>query len=336
MVAQSKARAKLLAEMSTGIGASESHHLFSLEPFGCVRQLWYNKTKVPADHPFTGNKDTERGSQLEAIVRKIYVKQTGNKVKLSPMLRHSVHQNLICHPDGIISQVLGDGRSLPGPGLLEIKCPGVWNFKKVRDGGLGDSWIMQSQHGMLVAGLSWAHVVVFSAELWEMLPPIFVPMDEQIQAGIINAAASFRGMVTLKESPSRLLPDDPRCQRCPWRTTCQGEHLMVAVVAEESRQELTLLPRDDSLAPLVQEYCDARELEGQAKKLKDAAGEKLEKLIGHRPGIVNDVGRVYYKPRERKSLDAKALRQEMPDVAKKYERTSVVRSLKVFTNGPRE
>ena len=98
---------QLLAEMATGIGASESHDLFSLEPYGCRRKLWYRKLKAPTDFDFVESNDMKRGSALESIVVDIYRGMFPNATvtRTLPVCR-APDNYLLAHLDGAASLLL--------------------------------------------------------------------------------------------------------------------------------------------------------------------------------------------------------------------------------------
>jgi predicted phage-related endonuclease len=307
-----------------GVGGSEVHNLWSLEPYGCRRRLWYQKTKSPADFPATPSRDMERGSHLEAIVARIYREATGRKVSPAGFWRDPEQPHLIVHPDRLLDPLPGGPRA--GRGILEIKCPGVRQFLKVKREGLPEGWILQVQHGLSVTGFSWGSFAVFSAELWELLH-LDMERDPVLIERLRAEGTRFWASVENGPPPDRLPPDDHRCQTCPFRTTCQGQALLQRVLPYAEGPEL---PRDDALLPAVEEYLQARKMEEEVEVLVAAARHRLEAALGDRQRLVAGNCKVYWQARTEKRLDVAALRARHPELAREFEVDSVVRPLRVY------
>ena len=68
----------------------------------------------------------------------------------------------------------------------------------------------------------------------------------------------------------------------------------------------------------------------EAEELKDHARAELKLALGDRTSARCSLGKVTYSPHERESIDSKALRKDMPEVAAKYTRTTVVRPMRLY------
>jgi predicted phage-related endonuclease len=322
-------RQLLLKQMATGIGGSEVQHLWSLAPYGCRRQLWYRKTGQPEDHPFAGNKDTERGLGLEWVVAERYRLATGRRTRPGGFRRHPGDPWLLCHPDRLV-YADRSGRPAPqslcGPGILEIKCPTVRGFLRVRREGLPESWLLQLQHGLLVTGLAWGAFAVFSAELWELIE-FDVPADPELHGRIRAEARRFWEQERANGPAPEALPmGESRCASCTYRTTCKGAALLAGLLPDE-REAATY---DEALAPLAREYLEARDLVEQAEQLKENARLRLAEAMGQRQRARTAGASITFLASERSTLDAAGLRKDHPALAAQYERRSVLRSLKVI------
>jgi putative phage-type endonuclease len=321
-----RALSQLLAEQATGVGGSESHHLFSLPPYGCRRQLWYKKSGVKEDFPFHGNKDTERGTHLEKIVADLYSKETGRFLKVCGVVRHPELPQMLAHPDRIITW---KNPPAEGPGVLEIKCPTVRSFVRIKREGLPGNWLLQHQHTMAAAGASWGSFAVFSAELWELVH-FDQTKDHTLEERIRQEISSFWGANPGSQlAPSRLDPSDPRCASCTYRTTCQGQALL-DLKARAQADEGGELPVDDTLQPLVRDFLEADGLVKEATELRDERKDQLKTAVGDRLRVRTQDAKVYCGVQERRTLDAEGLRRDHPALAAQYERKSVCRSLRVY------
>lgn len=311
-----------LAGRKRGIGGSDVHHLWSLEPYGCRRMLWYDKTDAPADFPEAVNQHMRRGIELEPLVADLYARGAKRKVRRAGQRWHKSLPNLLVNPDREICRSPGDVT----PGVLEIKCPSQRTYLKVKREGLPDSWQLQVQHALLVTGYEWAVVAIFSAELWDLtLVPVLV--DRELQGRIRDEVPRFWRQVENGPAPDRLDQADARCKACRWRTTCQGQTEINMAIPEDFAEEL---PQDPGLAPLVREYQQLKQLQEEAGELAQEAGDRLREALGDRQAVQTDGARIYYRSASQTRIDTAALRKECPDLAKRYERTTLVRSLRVF------
>lgn len=275
-------QAQLLAEMATGIGGSQIHHLFSTPPYGCSRALMYEKLQIPEDYPRDENAAMRRGKALEEAAAQEYYFLTGNLVETLPMLRRTDHPWAIVHIDRLIFKGIGKAWA-----IAEIKIPGPEMFARTKRGGLPSAYILQCQHGMWVAEHDRCEFIMLEAGRWECLTfPVY--RDEEMIESIAAAGDEFWDKKQRGELPDKLPPDSPQCSRCSWRTTCQGQDLIP--VADRGE-----LQRDDAMLPLVEEYVEAKRLEDEAGELVAIARAPLEKAIGDRPGVEVPGYRVWYR-----------------------------------------
>lgn len=320
---------QLEAERAGGIGGSDAHHLFTLEPWGCARRLWYEKSGAPMDHPPTETNLQRRGIELEGLVAQEYASQTGRKIRVVGMKRHPEHRELLVHVDRIIT--IGER----GPGVLEIKTMGREEFWRVKREGMRPGYILQLQHAMLVTGAQWGSFAVFHPDSWSLLW-WDMERDEEICLRIRDAALPFWARVENGPAPSddvhdklrRLDPKDRRCATCPWRTTCQGQALLqAAVAAGEPNEEVAV---DMALAPLVEEYREAQGMVGEAEGLLFTVRARLEAALAGRIAVQTLGARVYFRPQTAWRWDVKALDRDHPELRDIYKRESVSRPLRVF------
>lgn len=324
-------RQELLADMGTGIGGSECHHLFGLPPYGCRRLLWYIKSGAKPDFLFHGNRDTQRGTGLENLVAKLYAETTGRGLYKSHCVRNEDLPQWLCHPDRIIvRKPKNDPMRRQGPGILEVKCPSVQSFLQVRREGLRDNWIMQLQHSIGAAGFKWGSFAVFSAELWELVHFDMVKEPTVVET-CKEAVSRFWRLVENGPPPDRLDAADLRCRKCAFRTQCQGSALLDALAAGQDIDPTEQLPVDNSLLDAAKAVHEARELLAEAKAIEEQAVDKLQTAMGNREAVQADGDwKIYYRAHQRLSWDNKGLAKDHPELAEKYQRASVVRPLKVL------
>src|SRR5574343_365740 len=137
-------------ERRTGIGGSDAPIVvLGRLPFNdssTWRTLWEDKMGISL--PIEPNASMMRGICLEDTVANLYAQQTKRKLwRQNQILRHPDHPFMICNRDRLI---VGDERGL---GVLEIKCPGSWNFGKIKREGIPDYYQIQLYHYM-----AWAEI----------------------------------------------------------------------------------------------------------------------------------------------------------------------------------
>lgn len=270
-----------LADRLTGIGGSDMGALFNIAPYGCARALAYEKLQVEPDYPREETGPMRRGTVLEAAAAAEYERVTGHTLEVANHQRHPQYHWAVVHID---RWVVVDGVRVA---TAEIKVPGREMMSRIRRQGISDAYILQAQHSMLVTGAGKCEFMVLDTEKWELLHWT-IEADPVIHEAIIDAGTDFWAKVQQKELPEKLPSDSPQCQRCPWRTSCQGEALLPA-------QEKGELETDPKLLPLVEAYVDAKQLLEEADMLVATAREPLEKAIADRPGVEVPGYRIWFR-----------------------------------------
>jgi putative phage-type endonuclease len=297
-------RTTFLNTRATGVGSSDIHHLFSEAPYGCRRLLWYQKSGKPADHPFNGNDATERGTILEPIAAQKYVEMTGRTLREVPVQRDPDFDYLLCHADRIID--------FPHPdfgtdGVAEIKCPARETYFKMKHDGLPAAYNLQLQWAMLLHNKPWGEFIVFCADSWQLLN-FEVTRDDELCKLIRTEAIKFWGEKENGPAPEKLDPKDPRCGRCAYRTTCQGEALLEMLEEGEEREAL---PFDVSLAGVVEEYRELCDIERDAKAAKEATSKAIKDKLGDRKAVETNGARLYFRPQTRDTVKSKDLMRHL-------------------------
>lgn len=305
------------------IGGSDLSDLFSLQPYGCERKLWYEKTGVEADYPFHGNVHTKRGHFFEPIAAQMYEAETLRPVMAIPegadVPRHPKYPFIGGHPD----------RYLPSEnGILEIKVPGERAFRTIKREGLPESYILQLQHYLLLSGADMGSFAVLWADGVD-LKYFDVTPDQGLQDHIIEGCAKF--WETLEKHPddvSRLDPGDRRCQTCPWRTRCQGAKLID--LGEGDPGEIPLV--EDFPPEVLNDYWESLTLYQEAEKLLDGAKDRIKaQLRTLKLEAVQAPGtRIYWRQVNRRTVDTKKLKAKYAAVYEECSRISPSIPLRVF------
>ena len=307
------------------IGGSSIHELLSLEPYGCQRRLWYRDRGQIPDYPEANQGALERGRWGEAAAAKVYAQQTGRK------LRH-VYSQMVSRecPDfgGHIDRHIVAINQFPyfGPGVLEVKCPGEYEFRRIKRAGLHQASIAQLQWYLNLTGWHWGAFAVFSLERWELVH-FDIARDNVLIAQLVEEAHRYRRIRENGPPPERLDPQDKRCAQCVYRTTCQGEALLALVGQDGDAPEVDL-----GIAPLVTAYQDAQQLVAEAETQAAADRQALETALGDRQAVQTAGAKVYWRAQPGAwRWDTKTLETEHPELALTYKRQGApTRPLRIF------
>jgi len=283
--------AQWLEERRKGIGGSDVAAIMGLSPWKTPYRVYQEKRKEVDD--WQGNEATDWGKRQEPVIRQWYSDTTGRCVYLpEKILFHGKYPFMLASLDGYT-----DGRR-----IVEIKTA-----RSGKDWGepgtnqIPDYYALQVQHYMIVTGFEVADVPVSigggSPEIYE------VPADRELQEMIIEAEAAFWQRVVDGNPPDPVTYADA-IQRFGG-IEAEGD-----VLASE---EAIL-----TIEALRSVRAEMKELEGMEEELK---GRLIIYMGDSGDAIVTPNGKplVTYKlARGRETIDAKALKSEMPEIYQKY------------------
>ncbi len=271
------------------IGGSDIGAILGVDRWRTPLDVWREKMgEVP---PFEGNADTKRGTTLEPVAAREYSERKGVRlIQQSRPLTHPTHPFLRGHVDRIT-------RGLQPNKIVEIKCPRLGAFSKVKREGLAESYVAQMQFYLglhthpAVSGLA-GEWVVFCADLWDML---IVPVgyDPALFAQMVERAVHF-----WREHVQKGVPP----------TEEQADQLKLAVEAVGGAENL--VRRDDiAFAEAVSMLREAKALAAEAETIEDQAKARVKELIGDKPGVylASGVRLAYTLATGKKSFDRRAL-----------------------------
>jgi predicted phage-related endonuclease len=267
-------------ERLTGIGGSDAASLFNIG-YGCRRRLWYEKTRTEPDYPREESDAMALGKALEPFFLVRYMQETGRRTGCDDFVAHDDIPYLIVHVDAYVyDDARVDAEGTRRTGVLEIKSCGRGAFYKYKREGLPEDYILQLQHAMLVTGFSWGSYGIGCRDTGELLHWDVEP-NAEVQEAIKREAKLFWDSPSVAESPQpqRLFADDPRCHRCEYRTTCQGENLITI----QQAGEYTV---DESLSDLVRKRQEFAAIAREATGLLEDATEELKAAMGDRSMVM--------------------------------------------------
>lgn len=331
--------ARLVSEKATGIGGSDIGDVLNLEPWGCRRRLYYEKTGFTPDYQEADNPLLERGIALESVALDMYERRTGRPIGLtvpgltvlSPtrLYRHKEDERLLVHLDAVVyREPRKKGRPKKNvketpAGVLELKTVGAPMFFKIKRDGMPDSYIMQIQHAMAVTGLSWGSFGVLWPDGWRMIT-FDVEAKKDLQEAAKSEALKFLEEVRTGRIPERLPASDNRCQRCPFRASCQGALLLEAAKGQYENRD------DETLNGLIGRYWEYKGLYDEASDLFEGVKAEIKTVLGDCSGVEVPGTRIHFKAFPVTRVDLNKLREKYAAAAKDCEVTSAQRPLKVY------
>lgn len=286
-------RAVWLEERRKGLGGSDTPVILLGEnhPFTSLMDLWNDK--VYGGNDVEQTPAMKRGSALEDVVARLYADETGRKLRrVNKILSHKEHPWMLANID---REIVGDER---GPGILEIKCPGIKVFSRIKREGIPDYYQIQLQHYLAVTGRAWGAFAVFSAEIWDM---VYFDMDrdDELITMIISQGEAFW------ETVQSLTP--PEAEEAP----------PIKLPAVGQDESFVMLDDDDVWLRAVADYKEAKALLDEAKEMERACRERVSNLMTlYNASIAEGGGMRWHKiqSRGRETFDAKGFFKAHPEL----------------------
>jgi len=306
-------------ERRKGIGGSDWKDVLALEPYGCRRRLYYDKTSTPPNFPEAEGGRLRRGHALEPIIVEEYVRETGRRVTgAAPRLRPDwLPPWWVGNPDRIIAAT--DARR--GPGVLECKSCNEWVYWQVVSEGSPEAWVAQLHHYLVLGSYRWGEIAALEVDSFRLFREEF-ERDAELIDLMFRAGTDFWAKVQAREVPDPLPPTDSRCRTCPWRITCHGAELYDPEFAPEPTEWED--SDDPEIGGLLEDYADLREKASAAEKALEEQKTKLRNRLGWRPRkIVAGPWKVELRRTVRRTLDTDRLKADHPEIANTYQKEGV-------------
>lgn len=308
---------EFIAERLEGFGASDIADLFNIEPYGCRRRLFLERLGLLPRDKEELRFHLERGKFFEAPVADLYQDRTKRTVKPigtgyireCPYMRANADRMVIGIPE------LPGREPISLPGVLEIKVPGAWSFKKIKKEGLPEAYILQIQWQMFCYGCTWGSFAVYWPDGHELLHFDIERDDAIIEKIFALVQAEWRTLSNLKAMGSRkeqeelflraltLSSHSQACQKCPAFEDCHHREFIPAEVQDAPELE-----------PLAARYAELsvqiKGLETEKDALKENFREELVRLGTDKLRAGNYS--VSVRQQTRTSLDAKEVEKSLP------------------------
>ena len=300
-----------------GVGGSDIGHLFSLEPYGCQRYLWYDKRNQDPDYPRKEGGVLDRGIALEPAIAEQFTKDYGLKVRnVNQIKQHKSEKWALANLDRKV-----EGENI----LLECKTAGREIYHRIKRDGIPEHYIMQIQQYLWITGYDKAILAMLWADGWNFLYEE-IESNPDIHNLIKDTGRHFWNMVTEGSPPDRLEPSDKRCSSCIFRTTCQGQALLDKMEAYDGE----IKDLSEQLDPLMDDLISIESVISEAKGVKEGIDLLIKGFMANIP-VADCTGfRLHYRAHERRSVQSTKLKKEQPKIYDKYSSISVVRPLRKY------
>ncbi len=255
-----------------GLGGSDGSAVAGINPYRTPLEVYEEKTsELAPDEP---NWRMLWGNIAESIAADLYAQKTSREIRRQPLRRNAEHDFLIANVD---RQILIGG-DVTTTGCLEIKCPGIGAFSKMKAHGLPDYAVLQLQHYLGVLGYSWGSFAVFNPEYG---PPIHFDMeaDQDLIEQLFEREIKFW--------TEHVVPRIPPPETVDHRT----------LDIPEIEGELTVIDGDAWRESALQ-LREARGLKDAATELHNSAKATLQRLMkdqGLDAVEIPDLARLYYR-----------------------------------------
>jgi len=278
-----------------GIGGSDAASVLGCNPYRSARELY--ELKLGLREPDPPNAQMKRGIYLEAVARRLYTELTGRKTQRLAQVVHRSYPFMLCNVDGRILK----SRPRLGPGVLELKCPAIWTFAKVKREGLPLHYIVQMQHNLAVTGYQWGSFALFNADAWEL-----IHFDVERDLDLIDALYVKEEQFWHQHVEKRIPP--------PETPNTTPELVAQLAKAEQAAGGGELIVRSDvEWCEAARMYLEAKELGETSENLLASAKEKLQGLMGQKGAVEGGGLRVYWSEQDgRVTFDRKALEGSAP------------------------
>lgn len=277
-----------------GIGGSDAASVLGCNPYRSARELY--ELKLGLREPDAPNAQMKRGIYLEAVARRLYTEITKRGVRRLKQQVHPSYPFMLCNVDGMI---VGTGNDTPG--VLELKCPAMWTFAKIKREGLPLHYIVQMQHNLAVTGYKWGSFALFNADAWEL-----IHFDVERDVDLIDALIVKEEQFWLQHVTPRVPP--------PEVSNTTPELVAQLAKAEQAAGGGELILRSDpEWCDAARMYLEAKELGETSENLLASAKEKLQALMGQKGAVEGGGLRVYWSEQDgRVTFDRKALGASAP------------------------
>lgn len=288
-------REEWLAIRKQGLGGSDAGAVCGLNPYVSPMAVYQDKISKEISH--ADNESMRQGRDLENYVASRFMEETGKKMRRTSLLfRHPEHPFLFANVDRIIA---GENAG------LECKTASAYSADRWKEGHIPESYQIQCHHYMAVTGAeAWyiATVILGRDFIWHR-----INRDEDLIRNLVSIESDFWNHHVVP----RIMPEPDGSE--------SSEKLIreyFGNAMEEKRISLTGF--DEQL----RRRTEITDLLDRLEKEKKTIEQKLKVYMGDAEIAENDHFRVSWKNSRTERLDTRALKQEQPEIYRRYAKIS--------------
>ena len=296
-------REEWLRERKKGIGGSDASAILGFNPWKSAFELYIDKTSDHVEE--IDNEAIHWGNVLEDVVAEEFTRRTGKKVRRrNQTFIHKEHDFMIANID---RDVVGERA------LLECKTTNAFNTDAWEGEQIPPAYMCQLQHYMAVLDYEKAYIAVLIGGqkfIWKE-----IDRDDEFIELMIEHEKQFWEEHVLKEIP-------PEIDGSP-----SASELLNKMYPEDNGE--TVMLKSDEAEMLIEAIESIKAEVKEKQSLQKEYENKLKLMIGEAQMGVTPRFEVSNKTITSNRLDSKALRREMPEIAKKYTKQSSYRRMTI-------
>lgn len=293
-----------LGERTKYIGGSDASPILGLSRWSSPIQVWAEKTGQIIPEDISDRVAVKLGNKLEQTVAELFMEETGKKVRrVNKTLFHPNYPFLGANLD---REVVGEDA------ILECKTASAWKAKEWKDEEIPQEYIIQVMHYLAVTGKKYGYIAVLIGNQdfkWKM-----IERDERMIADMVKREVSFwNDFVVPKIMPGIVTSSDSDIL---YQLFPIAEPESIVQLTDEANQ---IIEMRNSL------YQDCIALKGQI----ETAENRLKAMIGEKESGVTAQWKVIWKPQSQVRLDSKKIKEEAPEIYKKFGMETSFRKLTI-------
>lgn len=289
------------------IGGSDAAAVLGLSRWSTPLQVWAIKTGQIPEPDISSKIAVKLGLKLEDTVADFFADETGKKVRrCNETLYHPQYPFLAANID---RRVVGE------ESILECKTASAWKAKEWQGEDIPQEYIIQCYHYLAVTGAKKAYIAVLIGNQdfqWKE-----IQRDEKLIKDMVKKEVDFwENFIVPKVMPAQIYCNDTETLYSLFPQEKEGSTVELGDDVDAMIESLQAQKQD---CKTLEMYIEKQENEIKMM-LKDAE-------IGLTPHH-----KISWKAQSRKNIDTKKLREEMPEIAGKYEREVSNRYFRISKN----
>lgn len=286
----------------TGIGGSDAGSICGVNPFGSPMKVYHDKTSSKIEE--LDNEAVRQGHDLEDYVAQRFMEAAGLKVRRSNFMYRSVENPfMIADVDRL---VIGEDAG------LECKTASAYNTDKWKDGNIPLHYIMQCYHYMAVTGkCTWYIAAVILGQQFTYRKLVW---DDDLIAQLISVEKDFWE----NHVAAGVLPSPDGSDICSevlnqyFHSARKGSTIRLEGFDDRLRRRAEIMEQIDRL-----------------QKEQNSIEQEVKLYMQDNEYAASDSYRVSWSSVQSTRLDAKRMKEELPDIYRDYAVQSVSRRFQI-------